>query len=64
VLLRGFDDRGFCFYTNYESRKGRELTDNPHAALTFHWTVLERQVRLLLPLPHRLHEAKPSRNKR
>ena len=46
VLLRGFDDRGFCFYTNYDSRKGRELTDNPHAALTFHWTVLERQVRI------------------
>jgi len=46
VLLRGFDDHGFCFYTNYDSRKGRELTDNPHAALTFHWTVLERQVRI------------------
>ena len=37
VLLRGFDARGFCFFTNYESRKGRELTANPHASLTFHW---------------------------
>jgi len=46
VLLRGFDARGFCFYTNYDSRKGRELTDNPYAALTFHWTTLERQVRI------------------
>jgi pyridoxamine 5'-phosphate oxidase len=46
VLLRGFDDRGFCFFTNYESRKGRELTANPHAALTFHWATLERQVRI------------------
>jgi pyridoxamine 5'-phosphate oxidase len=46
VLLRGFDERGFCFYTNYESRKGRELEVNPRAALTFHWAVLERQVRI------------------
>jgi len=46
VLLRGFDDRGFCFFTNYESRKGRELAANPHAALTFHWADLERQVRI------------------
>jgi pyridoxamine 5'-phosphate oxidase len=46
VLLRGFDARGFCFFTNYESRKGRELTANPHAALTFHWATLERQVRI------------------
>jgi pyridoxamine 5'-phosphate oxidase len=46
VLLRGFDDRGFCFFTNYESRKGRELAANPHAALTFHWAALERQVRI------------------
>ena len=46
VLLRGFDDRGFCFFTNYESRKGHELAANPHAALTFHWTILERQVRI------------------
>ena len=46
VLLRGFDERGFCFYTNYQSRKGRELTANPWAALTFHWADLERQVRI------------------
>jgi pyridoxamine 5'-phosphate oxidase len=46
VLLRGFDERGFCFFTNYESRKGRELAANPHAALTFHWAELERQVRI------------------
>jgi pyridoxamine 5'-phosphate oxidase len=46
VLLRGFDARGFCFFTNYESRKGRELAANPHAALTFHWAALERQVRI------------------
>ena len=46
VLLRGFDDRGFCFFTNYESRKGRELGENPWAALTFHWAILERQVRI------------------
>jgi pyridoxamine 5'-phosphate oxidase len=46
VLLRGFDERGFCFFTNYESRKGRELEANPWAALTFHWAELERQVRV------------------
>jgi pyridoxamine 5'-phosphate oxidase len=46
VLLRGFDACGFCFFTNYESRKGRELGANPHAAVTFHWAVLERQVRI------------------
>ena len=45
VLLKGLDDRGFVFYTNYESRKGRELTVNPRAALVFHWAELERQVR-------------------
>jgi pyridoxamine 5'-phosphate oxidase len=46
VLLRGFDTRGFCFFTNYESRKGRELEANPHAAVTFHWAALERQIRI------------------
>jgi len=46
ILLKGFDERGFCFYSNYESRKGRELDANPRAALTFHWAVLERQVRI------------------
>jgi pyridoxamine 5'-phosphate oxidase len=44
VLLRGIDDRGFTFYTNYESRKGRELADNPHAGLVFLWKLLDRQV--------------------
>jgi pyridoxamine 5'-phosphate oxidase len=46
VLLRSFDARGFCFFTNYDSRKGRELAANPHAAVAFHWAVLERQVRI------------------
>jgi len=46
VLLKGADERGFAFFTNYESRKGLELRDNPRAALTFHWAVLERQVRI------------------
>jgi pyridoxamine 5'-phosphate oxidase len=46
VLLRGFDDRGFCFFTNYDSRKGRELAANPQAALVFFWAELERQVRV------------------
>lgn len=46
VLLRGFDPGGFCFFTNYASRKGRELAANPQAALTFHWAALERQVRI------------------
>lgn len=44
VLLKGADARGFIFYTNYDSRKGRELTANPNAALTFFWPELERQV--------------------
>ncbi|AFH48954.1 pyridoxamine 5'-phosphate oxidase [Ignavibacterium album JCM 16511] len=46
VLLKGFDERGFKFYTNYNSRKGRELTSNPNAALLFYWMELERQVRI------------------
>jgi len=45
VLLKGIDHDGFVFYTNYHSRKGRELTANPSAALLFHWTELEREVR-------------------
>ncbi len=44
VLLKGFDRRGFIFYTNYESRKGEQLALNPHAALVFWWDRLERQV--------------------
>jgi len=46
VLLKGFDAQGFVFYTNYESRKGRELTANPRASLLFFWRELERQVRI------------------
>lgn len=46
VLLKGFAEDGFVFYTNYESRKAAELDANPRAALTFHWTLLERQVRV------------------
>lgn len=46
VLLKGFDDRGLVFYTCRTSRKGRQLVSHPHAALTFFWDVLERQVRV------------------
>lgn len=46
TLLKGVDERGFIFYTNYESRKGRELAANPRAALIFFWVLLERQVRI------------------
>lgn len=46
VLLKGFDERGFEFYTNLGSRKADELTANPRAALCFHWGVLQRQVRV------------------
>jgi pyridoxamine 5'-phosphate oxidase len=46
VLLKGFDDRGFTFFTNYESRKARELAANDAAALVFFWVELERQVRI------------------
>lgn len=46
VLFKGIDRRGFTFYTNYESRKGKELSVNKHAALLFYWQKLERQVRI------------------
>jgi pyridoxamine 5'-phosphate oxidase len=46
VLLKDFDRRGFVFYTNFESRKGDELGDNPRAALCFHWKSLKRQLRI------------------
>lgn len=46
VLLKGFDDQGFVFYTNYESRKGLELAENPKACLLFYWSPLWRQVRI------------------
>jgi pyridoxamine 5'-phosphate oxidase len=46
VLLRGFDERGFGFFTNYESQKGQELAENPNAALVVYWPRLGRQVRV------------------
>jgi pyridoxamine 5'-phosphate oxidase len=46
VLLKGYDERGFVFYTNYEGRKAVELESNPRAALVFYWGELERQVRV------------------
>jgi len=46
VLLKGVDERGFVFYTNYGSRKGREIAENPRAALVFYWPGLDRQVRV------------------
>jgi pyridoxamine 5'-phosphate oxidase len=46
VLLRGWDERGFAFFTNYESQKGHELAHTPRAALLFYWAPLERQVRI------------------
>lgn len=46
VLLKGVDEKGFVFFTNYESRKGRELAESQWAALTFYWVELERQVRI------------------
>ena len=46
VLLKGADARGFVFFTNYESRKGRDLAVHPHAALLFHWVELERELRI------------------
>jgi pyridoxamine 5'-phosphate oxidase len=46
VLLKGFDPRGFVFYTNYESRKARELMENNHASLLFYWPSYDRQVRI------------------
>ena len=46
VLLRGADERGFVFHTNYRSRKGRELDVNPHAALCFYWAMLDEQIRI------------------
>ncbi|MDE2183080.1 MAG: pyridoxamine 5'-phosphate oxidase [Alphaproteobacteria bacterium] len=50
VLLKSHDQRGFVFYTNTESAKGRELAANPHAALNFHWKTVRRQVRVRGPV--------------
>jgi pyridoxamine 5'-phosphate oxidase len=46
VLLKGVDERGFTFFTNYESRKGRELSENPNASLVLYWPEMERQVNI------------------
>jgi pyridoxamine 5'-phosphate oxidase len=46
VLLKGFDERGFAFFTNYDSAKAHELDANPHAALVFYWVQLQRQIRI------------------
>jgi len=50
VLLKGLDERGFQFYTNYDSHKGTQLSQNPHAALVFWWAPLQRQVRIEGPV--------------
>jgi pyridoxamine 5'-phosphate oxidase len=52
VLLRGVDARGFCFFTNFDSRKGRELAANPRAAILFHWPSVLRQVRATGAVEH------------
>lgn len=46
VLLKGFSEKGFTFFTNYQSRKGQEIAANPHAALLFYWDKLQQQVRI------------------
>jgi pyridoxamine 5'-phosphate oxidase len=46
VLLKGFDEKGFVFYTNYKSRKGKELENNPYGCLLFYWDKLDRQIRI------------------
>ena len=50
VLLRGADERGFIFHTNYTSRKARELAENPHAAICVHWHAIEEQIRIEGPV--------------
>jgi pyridoxamine 5'-phosphate oxidase len=47
VLLKAYDDKGFVFFTNYQSKKGQDIATNPHACLVFFWKELERQVRIL-----------------
>src|SRR5260370_17414543 len=46
VLLKGFDQDGFVFFTNYESEKGKQLEENPYAAMAFYWIELDRQIRI------------------
>jgi pyridoxamine 5'-phosphate oxidase len=50
VLLKGYDDRGFVFFTNYGSRKARQIAENPHAALLFPWVALARQIEIAGPV--------------
>jgi pyridoxamine 5'-phosphate oxidase len=50
VLIRGIDERGVRFYTNFDSRKGRELAANPHGAIAIHWHAMQRQIRLEGPV--------------
>jgi pyridoxamine 5'-phosphate oxidase len=57
VLLKGVDERGFVFFTNYESRKGRELADNPRAALVFHWPLAPRRQVLVTGSVERVPDA-------
>lgn len=60
VLLKSYDERGFVFFTNYESRKANELEVNPEATLVFHWAILQRQIRLegtVEKISHRESEA-------
>jgi pyridoxamine 5'-phosphate oxidase len=67
VLLRGLDERGFWFFTNAESAKGRALAQNPHGALTFAWLQLHRQLRVtgeVTPLPDELSDAYFARRSR
>jgi pyridoxamine 5'-phosphate oxidase len=52
VLVKSFDERGFVFFSHYDSRKGREIRANPRAALLFHWDPLGRQVRIEGPVDH------------
>ena len=64
VLLKGIDERGVEFFTNYESRKGRELTENPRAALAMLWKPLQRQVRLEGPVERPDAPRSPTRTSR
>ena len=56
VLLKGLDDRGFCFFTNYRSRKASDLTENPYGSLVFLWKELERQVLVRGPVTRTTRE--------
>jgi len=60
VLIKGYDERGIVWYTNYDSRKGQELAGNPFAALQFHWVELERVVRRVIDRACRSEESSES----